>query len=265
MRNIGMLEEKWRKYKYKQWIPYIFLLFVALSILIYFLLTVESNETKITDFEIINSKMHLTQEAINAQMPLAIHGNLNAIEPEIVYDRIAPMICIKKPIISFNIQNKEANETIEINDSVVSVEEESKIMPEQVAFQEKNEVCLSLPSDNTLETPRKPKKIKFDTVDNGNALSDIMRRFNQGKDPNDSLFLSNSFYEAGEYSKSLFWAIETNKITEDMEDAWILMAKSKVKLGDKQEAVRILRAYGAKKMSNEAIELARQIESNEWN
>ncbi|MGZ5501147.1 MAG: tetratricopeptide repeat protein [Nitrososphaeraceae archaeon] len=264
MRDIDVLEEKWKIYKYKQFVPYIIIAILFLVIFVYFLSKDDMEIKKAVDFEIIGSNINIDKEIVEKRMPLAIHGDLNVLEPEIVYNTVIEKICIKKSAVDY-LRNFNDN-----NISIVKKEEKNSIKTNQVkSLVESNkdssdEVCLALPDVKIDEKPVKSKKIKFDIVDNGNALSDIMRRFNSSKDPNDALFLSNSFYESGDYAKSLFWAIETNKITEDIEDGWLLMAKSKAKLGDKGEALRILRAYSAKKTSNEALELAREIESNEW-
>jgi hypothetical protein len=264
MRNVDALEEKWRIYKYKQYAPYIVATILLIATFIYFLLKDDLDKKKPVDFEIISSIVNMDKEIVERKMPLAIHGDLNALEPELIYNAVVEKICVKRPMVDY-VENFNDD-----NISIIESEPVNSVKTDQVkSFVESNknsnnEVCLALPAMKVDEKYVKPAKIKFDTIDNGNAISDIMRRFNQSKDPNDALFLSNSFYESGDYAKSLFWAIETNKITEDIEDAWLLMAKSKAKLGDKSEAIRILKAYSMKKTSNEALDLAREIESNEW-
>lgn len=264
MRRVDALEEKWKVYKYKQFAPYVVATILLLTIFSYFLLKDVTNKKKPVQFEVISSIVNMDKEIVERKMPLAIHGSFNALEPELVYNTVVEQICVKRPTVdyieNFNDNNVSIVESVAINsaktDKVKSFVESNK--------NSNGEVCLVLPDMKFDAKPVKSAKIKFDAIDNGNALSDIMRRFNQSKDPNDALFLSNSFYESGDYAKSLFWAIETNKITEDIEDGWLLMAKSKAKLGDKSEAVRILKAYSAKKTSNEALDLISQIESNEW-
>jgi predicted nucleic acid-binding protein len=110
--------------------------------------------------------------------------------------------------------------------------------------------------------PQKQKtKVNLAQESNVATLIDIMKRFNESHDPNDSLFLAISYYEKKEYNKALFWAIETNKITEEIEDSWIIMAKSKFYLGDKNEAIRILRAYASKTGSKEALNIINEFEN----
>jgi len=262
MRNSSKLEAKWRLYKYKQFIPYIIVLVLSLILIIYYFLKDNNSDLQTMDYELISSNS--TEDIILAREPLAIHGDFNLLEPEIIsYFIAAKQICVVKPILNFKITNDDKNESIELDTALPKNENiEIKDVLSQPSSQE---VCLDLPTENKNGREKVPKKIKFDTINSTDAIGDIMRRFNQSKDPNDSLFLANNFYESGDYSKALYWAIETNKITEDIEDGWLLMAKSKAKLGDKNEAVRILRAYSSKKISLEASELARSIEANEWN
>jgi hypothetical protein len=264
MRNIDILEEKWKIYKYRQFAPYAIIATLLLSTLLYFFLKDDVGKKEAVDFEIISANVNIDKEIIERKMPLSIHGNLNSLEPEIIYNMVTEKICIKRPVINYIENFNENNISIMENEAAESTRSELKKPSTELYKAQSNEVCLALPAIKIDDKPAISKKIKFDVIDNSNALSDIMRRFNQSKDPNDALFLSNSFYESGDYDKSLFWAIETNKITEEIEDSWLLMAKSKAKLGDKSEAIRILKAYSAKKMSNEALELAREIESNEW-
>lgn len=264
MRSVDALEEKWKIYKYKQFAPYMVATILLVAIFIYFLLKDDANKKKPVDFEVISATPNIDKEIVERKIPLAIHGDLNALEPELIYNTVVEKICVKRPIVDY-IESFTDNNISIVESGVINSEkiDETKSFVESNK-NSNNEVCLALPAMKVDEKYVKPAKIKFDTIDNGNALSDIMRRFNQSKDPNDALFLSNSFYESGDYAKSLFWAIETNKITEDIEDGWLLMAKSKAKLGDKNEAIRILKAYSTKKTSNEALDLANRIESNEW-
>ena len=95
-------------------------------------------------------------------------------------------------------------------------------------------------------------------------ITDVILRFYESKDPNDSLFLATSYYEQNDYAKAFYWAIETNRITEDIEDSWIIMAKSKARMGDRNEALRILKAYIAKKDSKEASNLLERMEAKQW-
>jgi len=51
------------------------------------------------------------------------------------------------------------------------------------------------------------------------------------------------FYDKAKYKESLKWAIIANDIDSSNEESWILFAKDKVKIGQKQDAINALEAY----------------------
>jgi len=98
--------------------------------------------------------------------------------------------------------------------------------------------------------------IKTSTV---SAYKDVEKRFYQSYDTDDSLFLAKSYYRKGEYKKAEFWSLQTNKINSNIEDSWLIFVKSKVKLGHKNEAIRILTSYAQKSNSSAAWNLLLQL------
>ncbi len=58
-----------------------------------------------------------------------------------------------------------------------------------------------------------------------------------------AILLSKEYYDRHKYKKSLKWAITSNNINSSNEDSWILFAKNKVKLGKKTDAIKALEAY----------------------
>lgn len=264
MREVDILEAKWKIYKYRQFAPYLIIIIVLIVCFIYFFSVDNVKQKDPVGFQILHNHTIVDKRLVDSKMPLVIYGSLNILEPEIVHDQLLEKICIKRPSLDYTQTFIENNITATKKESIDNEKIEQTKSYTKSNKKSVDDVCLSLPAMKIDDKPTKSKRIKFDVVENVDALSDIMRRFNQSKDPNDALFLANNFYESGDYSKALYWAIETNKITEDIEDGWLLMAKSKAKLGDRGEAVRILKAYSTKKMSKEALDLASQIESGEW-
>ncbi len=58
-----------------------------------------------------------------------------------------------------------------------------------------------------------------------------------------AILLSKEFYKKHNYKLSLKWAIIANDIDSTKEESWLMFAKNKVKLGQKQEAIKALRIY----------------------
>ena len=88
------------------------------------------------------------------------------------------------------------------------------------------------------------------------------KRFLESHDIDDALFLARSYYKKGDYEKAASWALEINKLDEDMEEGLLIFVKSKVKMGRKNEAISILMTYVKKSDSQEAKKLLYLIEND---
>jgi hypothetical protein len=108
------------------------------------------------------------------------------------------------------------------------------------------------------------KKIHFDIIDASTitAYQDVEDRFYRSHNTDDSLFLAKSYYKKQNYEKAQFWALETNKIDKNIEESTFIFVKSKVKLGSKNEAISILKAYIKKTNSPKAQDVLNMIMDN---
>ena len=90
--------------------------------------------------------------------------------------------------------------------------------------------------------PVKKKRVFISSQSVG-SLSFIKKKFYATNNISFSLLLSEKFLEKKAYKKALKWALISNEIDESSEQSWILFAKSKVKLGKKQDAINALNMY----------------------
>ena len=242
MHNINILEQKLIKYKTKKYTIYSLLLigFFGLFFASKFYLHKMKENDKISDNK--------------QKLKLVINANLDIFEPSLTV--------IKAKEIT---QNNLASNVKQQGEQIVAQIKNMNSTISSSSIQNSNNEIKQYNNINNNETyeqtPIVKQKVKLTQESNVATLIDIMKRFNESHDPNDSLFLAISYYEKKEYNKSLFWAIETNKITEEIEDSWIIMAKSKFYLGDKNEATRILRAYASKTGSKEALNIINEFEN----
>lgn len=88
----------------------------------------------------------------------------------------------------------------------------------------------------------KLKQIHFESSSQ-NYIKTMEHKFSKSKNARDALLLAKAFYREGNYHASEKWALEANKINSNLEESWILFAKSKAKLGRKHEAIEILALY----------------------
>jgi len=91
----------------------------------------------------------------------------------------------------------------------------------------------------------------IETQTNMNAYKEVEKRFRLGHDPDDSLFLAKAYYLKGMYKEAEYWALQTNKINENIEESWLIFIKAKAKRGHRNEAIRILNTYIGKTNSVE--------------
>lgn len=90
------------------------------------------------------------------------------------------------------------------------------------------------------------KKLHINVIDTSKKMSsfkEIEKRFRMGHDTDDSLFLAKSYYQRKNYKKAEYWALQTNKVNENIEESWLIFAKAKAKQGHKNEAIHILTVY----------------------
>lgn len=108
--------------------------------------------------------------------------------------------------------------------------------------------------------PRETKKINFQST-SVNYIDTMKTKFAKSKSSRDALLIAKAYYKASKYSESEKWALSANKLNSSLEESWLMFAKSKVKLGKKQEAIKILASYFKKSQSVKAKDLIGQIKT----
>ncbi|SFV50076.1 Transformation system protein [hydrothermal vent metagenome] len=83
-------------------------------------------------------------------------------------------------------------------------------------------------------------------------LEEIIKRFKKSNNPILGVFIAKKYYQMQKYRKSYNYALLTNQIDSSIEDSWIIFAKSLVKLGQKERAIKTLKAYIQNSQSNKA-------------
>jgi len=225
MYDIRPLEEEWAKYRKKQRKP--FFLFVLTVLLLgagtgflYYmkekgLISLDMNITKKTVTKPIvfveNKPLNRLEEVEKVSQPMFVQQQESS--DEIVED--LPLSnhgkLRKKPRVKMNIV------TTEIPTVKKHVEEEEK--------------------------PHKRVHLAITEISGSSAYQEVADRFRETQDTDDSLFLAKAYYNQGNYKKAAYWALQTNNVNSGIEESILIFAKSKVKLGHKHEAIRILTKY----------------------
>ncbi|MDM5271016.1 CDC27 family protein [Sulfurovum sp. zt1-1] len=249
MYDIDKLEKEWSVYNKKRKRPfYISLIFFALFVIsisfVYF------NES-------LNNKV---KEMFNTMPKIQISSETNNV-----------------PSSESNISIVKEQEKLEKLEKTVSPVMITKTAPEIIVSEEpkpydraSNEPVLedveSLNNTNkanifSQEEEASSKKMHLDILETSSvtAYKDVEQRFYQTHDTDDSLFLARSYFNRGEYKKAEYWALQTNKIDDTLEESWLLFAESKAKLGQRQDAIKVLQSYIRRSNSLQAKRLLEQI------
>ena len=164
---------------------------------------------------------------------------------------------------------KEIKSHVLLDNALVTLETEKKASKTEqyitIETVEKNElkapnILVDIPVLEKVEQPMNEnvsidkKKVHINIIETSSvtAYKDVEKRFLQSHDVDDSLFLAKSYYKKGHYKEAEYWALETNKIDEYIEESVLIFVKAKAKLGHKNEAESILTNYISKTASQEA-------------
>ncbi|MFT7879833.1 MAG: CDC27 family protein [Sulfurimonas sp.] len=248
MYDIEKLEKDWVAYNKKKKRPfYIFSFFIILSVSL--VLTVYFNDFLNGKLKgLFNSVTKDEVKSITKVAPLKETNNsVLKKESSIAIDEFPekPVKVAKSPQII--IEEKPKPYDIAIKEPVL----------EEVESLNKREK----PTQSSQKKDSSSKKIHLDILETSSvtAYKDVERRFYQTHDTDDSLFLAKSYFNRGEYKKAEYWALQTNKVDNTIEESWLLFAHSKAKMGQKKDAIKVLKSYIGKSNSLEARRLLEKI------
>ncbi|MCF6244724.1 MAG: CDC27 family protein [Sulfurovum sp.] len=233
MYDLKPLEEEWKIYHKKKKYPLYmgifsgFLLTTAISTLFY--------------FDMFN-KNYLNKNILKVETNHSIALNYND-KTKIEIDK--------------NTSNQHANNT-ELNTTIKDVENHNPV--ESIV---ENIPILDEGRENTNneKSMKYSKKLNINILESSSleAYKDVEKRFFKSRDIDDSLFLAKNYYRNAKYKKAEFWSLQTNKINSTIDESWIIFAESKVKLGQKNEAINILTDYvkrtGSEKAENTLLKI----------
>jgi len=74
-------------------------------------------------------------------------------------------------------------------------------------------------------------------------IQDVIARFKMNKNPALSLFIAKRYYQIGNYQQAYNYALITNELDNNIEDSWLIFAKSLYKLDQKKMALKTLDSY----------------------
>ncbi|WP_107695173.1 transformation system protein [Campylobacter concisus] len=120
-----------------------------------------------------------------------------------------------------------------------------------------------LPNEEVIELEPKAKpKIDIQISSENNEISMLKEDFNKNKNPEIALKIARKCYQDKRYSDTIKWALSANNLDSSIEDSWVMFAKAKYMLKQKDDALRALEEYNKNKNKPEINELINKIKSD---
>lgn len=251
MVNTRQLEKKWYKYKAKKIVIFLTSLFFLVFLLGggYYAYTQYIEKKSEENIELTD---RINLEKIER---IEIKESVQEDESSKAEVSLAPVI----PIIDIEKEERKKSKIVSVKKTRVVSHKKStskKIKAKESAYLTSNELATI---NNSLDS-RKLKKINM-TTSSANYIETIKKKFISTKKPREALLLAKAYYAKKEYSKSEEWALRANKLNTKLDESWLLFAKSKAKLGKRDEALKILVNYYKKSRSPKARELIDNIKN----
>ena len=279
MLNLKELESQWFRYKLKSFIPHMIIL-TSLAIMIIIFISI--------DFEEKMKLIEVKKESPSIDTNISTYSEKNTIplvikKPIIISDSIKVKVNVpKKPIIT---------QTIETNIQTIVDEEENKLLikpsldfirnmkdnspnyynsyvaPKVSPTKKKKivqEIATPRIEEIVLDTHVKEvekQEIKIKRQNTQDDIQHVVKRFKESNNPALSLFIAKKYYGLKNYNQSYNYALLTNQINNDIEESWIIFAKSLYKLDQKDKAIEILNKYISSSHSHRAEMLLENIKS----
>jgi len=253
MINTKELEKRWYKYKAKMFTLFFLILGIVIMLpyLIYYIYTHTNHSEKSP-----SSQTPLVQPATVSKEDLKPSVNSKSDKPR------------QEPTLAPRHEEVVLAPTIPI----VDMEEERvtprhtkkhRVVPKKHLVKAKKATALSAEELRVIQgkdlNKEKPK-INFKRS-SANYIEVMTKKFKQNENPREALLLAKAYYQEKHYLKAEKWSLIANDLDKNSEESWLIFAKSKVKLGKRREALKILASYYTKSKSSRAKELIEKIKS----
>lgn len=103
-------------------------------------------------------------------------------------------------------------------------------------------IVLNEQNTSIINEPKKENKIQISTTDI-NTIDQLKQKCNYTNDSNYCSKVAEKLYEEKDYKEAIKYALKANSNNSENEKSWIIFAKSKAKLGHKNDAIKILQTY----------------------
>lgn len=249
MINTNRLEKKWFLYKVKIALPYAITAtsLTLISLILYIFLSTDTQKSPIT------TKTILKEEKPIDTIPKEMKNRVSTDTQKTEYTLLKPSLSFLNQIKLNQIKKESTPQKITTE---AKTQNSVQVIPKQKI-------------DNTPKVVQEQKQqsnqnITITKQDSYSEIKEVIKRFNKNKNPALSLFIAKKYYELGKYTKSYNYALATNELDNDIEDSWLIFAKSLVKLNEKKMAIKMLKKYITHSASYRATTLLNEINTGKF-
>ncbi|MDB2562167.1 CDC27 family protein [Sulfurimonas sp.] len=273
MLNLNELESQWLRYKIKSFLPH-FLILISISLILIIFISMDFDEKPVViktknNTTTINQHSNLEKNTSNllkqndTLIPKIVIKEVNT--PNIEQINVKKVDTLKsttpilkqpeklvlKPSLDFIRTMKEhspnyynsyaASKNIPKKKKKIIQKISSPKIEEVILDTQVKEVETSKEVEKVIEVKKEAMKIqRQDTQDD---IQHVVKRFKQSNNPALSLFIAKKYYALKNYNQSYNYALLTNQLNNDIEESWIIFAKSLYKLNKKDKAINMLKQY----------------------
>jgi len=243
------LEERWDELKNRRLFKKLVVFFVILLFILSIVLVT-----------LIVNSVSKKESSVAPQKPTAtVVNDTNTTEVVLSTNSSEPQAKQEPQNININIKVDTPVVSVEPPKTEASFNTSNVIIPNASVQEEQNKTIekqpIPLPKENKIIIEAKP-------IQNIDMLIDKFESTNNIIFAN---MIADEFFEKKDYKKSLEWALKANERNPNSETSWIMFAKSQVKLGNKEDAIRALEGFVSySKNATAASSLLRRIKNGEY-
>ncbi len=255
MINTIKLERRWFKYKFKSYLLHFIILIASIIVLLIISIISNTKEKVVTDTT-ISSKKEIQKEVTPKKQEI-IKEKIVSIEKK--------QLPKKEPSIALVTKKVVIEPSLDFLQEIEKNNVEKKIVPKS-----KPKITIKEPVQTQIQVIKKERvqkkenSVKITRQNTHTDIQAVINRFEKNHNPALSLFIARQYYKIKEYKKSYNYALKTNEINNNIEDSWIIFAKSLVKLQNKKVAVKMLKKYISHSNSYKASILLDEINSGKF-
>ena len=199
--------------------------------------------------------------------PAETNNSIKYTPKPVMEEDVDQLLLLQLPVISKNntekkasyipaeLPEKKANMGIQEEelDNKILMRKMPSIEEESFYRNKEDKVDTALLPPPLLDEPKQKGVIKIETHE-VNSIQYLKEKFEKTHNIVFALMLAEEYYGMKNYTECNKWALMANNVDPDSEKSWVWFAKSKVKLGNKEDAVVALQAYLKNNKSSKAAQ-----------